>query len=163
MRRAVARCGDFDRIVTSPLRRCTDFARALAESRGVPLVIETGFREMHFGLWEGKTVHALMAMCPHTLRQFWADPLAHPPPVGEPLDRFCTRVVAAWRAQLRAPGGRRLLLIVHGGTIRAILGHLRGLSAQELICLDVPYAGVHAVEVGPNGDAAELEWPASDA
>lgn len=163
MQHALASCGAFDGIVTSPLRRCADFARSLAQRSGMPLAVEPGFREMHFGQWEGQTPQGLMATCPELLRQFWEDPLAHPPPGAEPLDAFRSRVIAAWRAQVRGSEGRSLLLIVHGGTVRAILAHLRRLSVRELMCLTVPYASVHRVYVKPGGDRAEHELTATDA
>jgi len=59
----------FDRIASSPYRRCHDFARAYAGECDVPLdVIET-FREMAFGAWEGMTPDDAAAMDPelHTL------------------------------------------------------------------------------------------------
>lgn len=163
MQLAVAACEGLDRIVTSPLRRCADFARILAESRSVPLVIEPGFREMDFGAWEGKKPEALLSSCPESLRRFWSDPRVHSPPGGEPLDAFCTRVVAAWRAHIRALGDERLLLIVHGGTVRAILGHLRRLPPRDLLGLDVPYASVHRVGVKPDGEIVELDRTSTDA
>jgi broad specificity phosphatase PhoE len=149
MQHAVAGCGAFDAVVSSPLRRCADFARTLSKQSGAPLTIEPRFREMHFGEWEGQTPQALMAACPELLRQFWADPLAHPPPGAEPLDAFRARVISAWHAQLGPLDGPRSLLIVHGGTVRVILAHLRRLSVRELICLSVPYASVHRVTVKP--------------
>jgi broad specificity phosphatase PhoE len=127
------------------------------------LTVEPGFREMHFGQWEGQTPQALMAACPELLRQFWADPLAHPPPGAEPLDAFRARIIAAWRAQLRAFEGRSSLLIVHGGTVRVILAYLRRLSVRELMCLTVPYASVHRVNVKPGCDLAALELIATGA
>jgi broad specificity phosphatase PhoE len=156
MQHAVAGCGAFDAIVASPLRRCADFARSLGERSGVPLAIEPAFREMHFGKWEGQTPQALMAACPELLRQFWADPFAHPPPGAEPLDRFRKRVIGAWRAHVGA-GERRLLLIVHGGTVRVILGFEQRLSVREIMSLDVPYASVHTLQLKYGGDRAELE------
>jgi broad specificity phosphatase PhoE len=163
MERAITSCGGFDGIVASPLRRCAEFATSLALRSRVPLAIEPGFREMHFGEWEGQTPQALMAACPELLREFWADPLAHPPPGAEPLDAFRARVIAAWRAQLRTFEGRSLLLIVHGGTVRAILAELRRLSVRQLMCLSVPYASVHRVHVKPGGMLAALESIATDA
>jgi broad specificity phosphatase PhoE len=157
MEHAIASCGVFDGIVTSPLRRCADFAKSLAQRSGRPLTVEPGFRELHFGEWEGQTPQALMAACPELLRQFWADPLAHPPPGAEPLDAFRARVISAWHAQIGALEGRRSLLIVHGGTVRAILAYLRCLSVRELMCLTVPYASVHRIDVKPGCDAAALE------
>jgi broad specificity phosphatase PhoE len=149
MEHAIASCDAFDGIVTSPLRRCADFAESLAERSGMPLTIEPGLREMHFGEWEGQTPQALMAACPELLRQFWADPLAHPPPGAEPLEAFRSRIISACHAQLGAVDGGRSLLIVHGGTVRVILAYLAGLSARELMCLTVPYASVHRVTVKP--------------
>ena len=157
MEHAVASCGAFDGIVTSPLRRCADFARSLAQRSGAPLTVERGFREMHFGEWEGQTPQGLMAACPELLRQFWADPLAHPPPGAEPLDAFRARVISAWHAHLRALEGRSSLLIVHGGTVRAILAYLRRLPVRELMCLTVPYASVHRIDVKPGCNLAALE------
>jgi broad specificity phosphatase PhoE len=130
---------------------------SLAERSGAPLTVEPGFREMHFGEWEGQSPQELMAACPELLRQFWEDPLAHPPPGAEPLDGFRARVIAAWHAQLAALEGRSSLLIVHGGTVRAILAYLRRLSVRELMCLDVPYASVHRVNVQPGCDLAAVE------
>lgn len=151
MRRAAAGCGEPDRIVTSPLRRCASFARVLAEERGLSLVIEPRFREMHFGTWEGKTPTALMAECPGAVRRFWSDPQAYPPPGGEPPGAFCSRVAAGWRELVASLCGERVLLIAHGGTVRAILGHLRRLPMRELTALEVPYASVHRVDVKRGG------------
>jgi broad specificity phosphatase PhoE len=73
------------------------------------------------------------------------------------LDAFRARVISAWHAQIGALEGRRSLLIVHGGTVRAILAYLRCLSVRELMCLTVPYASVHRIDVKPGCDAAALE------
>jgi len=163
MQNALAGRGAFDTIVSSPLRRCADFARSLAERSGTPLAIEPAFREMHFGAWEGQTPQTLMAACPELLRQFWADPRAHPPPGAEPLDRFRKRVIGAWRAHVGAWEGQPLLLIVHGGTVRVILAFEQLLSVRELMSLDVPYASVHTLHLKSGGDRAELELKTTDA
>jgi len=161
MQRAVASCRGFDRIVTSPLRRCADFARTLAHASNMPLAVEPGFREMHFGRWEGQTPQALMAECPGLLRNFWTDPLAHPPPGAEPLDAFRARVVAAWLAHVSTFDGRRLLLIVHGGTVRVILRHLHRISERDLVGLNVPYASVHRVQLQHRGERGPQQQPAT--
>jgi broad specificity phosphatase PhoE len=103
-----------------------------------------------------------MAVCPELLRQFWADPLAHPPPGAEPLDSFRNRVISAWSALVHAFEGQRLLLIVHGGTVRAILGFEHRLSVQELMGLSVPFASVHTMHLKSGDDRADLELTATD-
>ncbi|MGH8566487.1 MAG: histidine phosphatase family protein, partial [Gammaproteobacteria bacterium] len=39
----------WDRIVTSPLARCLDFARELSRRRSLPLEVNDDLRELHFG------------------------------------------------------------------------------------------------------------------
>jgi alpha-ribazole phosphatase len=87
----------WDAIVCSPLRRCREFAQALAADRGVDCRIEHDFREISFGLWEGLTTPQVQADYGASLTRFWQDPVAHPPPQGEPLAAFGERVDAAWR------------------------------------------------------------------
>lgn len=151
MHRAIGGLGHIDGIVTSPLRRCADFARALAAQRGVPLSVEPGFRELFFGRWEGRTPCDLMASDRASLARFWTDPVAHPPPEGERFDDFRTRVLAAWRERVAAHESGTLLCIAHGGTVRVILGWERGLSLEDLLRLEVPYASVHRVVPGVHG------------
>jgi broad specificity phosphatase PhoE len=126
------------------------------------LAVEPGFREMHFGLWEGQTPQALMTACPDLLRNFWADPLVHPPPGAEPLDAFRARVVDAWLAHVSTFEGRRLLLIVHGGTVRVILGYLQRISDRDLVGLNIPYASVHRVPLQQRGETGPEEQPPTD-
>lgn len=151
MRRAIGGLGRVDGIVTSPLRRCADFARALAAERGLPLIVEPGFRELFFGRWEGRTPSELIAGDRGSLARFWSDPVAHPPPEGERFHDFSARVLAAWRALVAAHGSGTLLCIVHGGTVRVVLGWERRLSLEGLLRLDVPYASVHRVIPGVHG------------
>jgi alpha-ribazole phosphatase len=94
----------WDRVITSPLRRCADFARELARCRSIPLEANEDLREMHFGTWEGRTAAELMKAQPKALRRFWRNPLSHPPAGAEPLTELKARTLAAWRSR---PGGRR--------------------------------------------------------
>ncbi|MGF1616102.1 MAG: histidine phosphatase family protein [Gammaproteobacteria bacterium] len=134
-------------IISSPLRRCADFAQAFAEQRGVPLHLEGRLREVHFGLWEGRTAAALMQAEPEALARFWQAPYAYPPPGAESLPRFERRVLDAWNDIIRGRAGRRVLVITHGGVIRVILRRVRGLSPDHLLGIDVPHASLHRVLV----------------
>jgi alpha-ribazole phosphatase len=79
MRTAVAGLA-WDLIISSPLRRCADFAEALAQELGVPCRLEADLREMGFGTWEGYSTAELMHRDAERLRLFWSDPSAHTPP-----------------------------------------------------------------------------------
>ena len=141
-------------IVSSPLRRCAEFARALARQRSMPLTLDPRLAEMHFGAWEGRSAAELMSADPEALARFWHNPAAHAPPGAEPLTRFAARVLEAWHGIVRAHPGRRVLLVTHGGVIRAILCHVLRRPIERLLELDVGHAALHrvraAIDAGGN-------------
>lgn len=137
--------GSWDCIISSPLRRCRDFAQALAERVGISLHLDGRLREVCFGRWEGMTAAALMGICPEALAKFWQAPFAHPPPGAEPLHGFEQRVLNAWREITCIHCGRRVLIITHGGVIRAILRQVRDLPREELLAIEVGHASLQQV------------------
>ncbi len=146
---------EWDGIVTSPLARCADFARALSERRGIPLRLDPRLAELDFGDWEGQTAAELMVTDAEALGRFWADPVAHPPPGGEPLLAFQARVLAAWEELVRQDRGDRTLVISHGGVIRVILCQVRGYPLGRLLELDVGHASLTGIRVRIGGEGAE--------
>lgn len=131
----------WDRVVTSPLLRCRQFAQRLADDRSIPLVQDDRLREISFGAWEGRTAAAIMAEDAEALTRFWADPVAHPPPGGEPMAGFHGRVRDAWHHWCREAAGQRILLVCHGGVIRTILAEVMSMPlSRSFSALAVPYA-----------------------
>lgn len=125
MCRAAADNTPWTAIVSSPLRRCAAFAQLLADRRGLPLRFDPRLRDLHFGEWEGKTVEEVLATTPTALENFWKAPWRCPPPGGEPLDHFRTRVLAAWQSLVDSPQSRHVLVVTHAGVIRLLLCHLK--------------------------------------
>jgi len=147
MSAAVAEAGPWDLIISSPLQRCAAFAHQLAAERGVPLQLEGDVRELHFGAWEGQTALALMAEHEADLGQFWTDPYAFTPPYGEPVLEFATRVLGAIERIAAEQGGKRVLLISHGGVMRLLLAQARGLPREQLLQVEVLHGGLHQLIV----------------
>lgn len=137
----------WNRIVSSPLVRCAAFARALARYRAIPLEFDERLREMHFGEWEGRTAAELMAQDAEALARFWQEPLSHPPSGAEPVRRMQARVLSAWEASLPPDDEHRVLLISHGGPIRAILCHVLRRPIERLLEVDVAHAALHSIRV----------------
>jgi broad specificity phosphatase PhoE len=129
------------------MRRCADFSSALAACRDLPLDVDERLKEMHFGAWEAKTAEQLMRSDRDALERFWSDPALHSPPGGEPWAAFHTRAVAAWTHHVRAHRGQRLLLVTHGGPIRAVLGHVLGSPPAQLLRFDVAHASLTRIRV----------------
>lgn len=123
MRAAVAGHGDWQRIITSPLRRCRDFATELAGQRGLPMHVEHDLREVGFGRWEGKTKAELIAEDADGFHAFYRDPVHARPAGAEPLDTFARRVAASLDRIAATYTGEHLLVVAHAGVMRAALVH----------------------------------------
>lgn len=140
MRGAIADMSGWQRIVSSPLLRCSRFADELAEQRGLPLQISSDLREIHFGDWEGRRHAEVIETEGEKLAQFWRDPLSVTPPNGEPMRAFNARVTAAMQQLLAEYAGQHLLLVTHGAVIRVLLGEWLQMSMTAFSNIAVPYA-----------------------
>jgi broad specificity phosphatase PhoE len=143
MEAAVAdRAAPWQRIYTSPLARCRDFARVLGVRQAIPVQQDARLRELGYGMWEGLTPEELRRQDPGQLDRFFSDPLAHQPTGSEPLADFQRRVLAGWMDILRQSGGERVLVVAHAGTLRAVLGHVLGMPLRNMFRVNFGYAAM---------------------
>ncbi|MGD8430278.1 MAG: alpha-ribazole phosphatase family protein [Ectothiorhodospiraceae bacterium] len=129
-------------VVTSPLARCEAFARSLGERHGLPVEVDPGFKEISFGDWEGRRIAEILAAAPEQVSAYWRDPVAHPPPGGEPLESFRERVAAALEAVAERHQGEHTLVVCHGGVIRTLLSHVLRMPLAAVLRIEVPNAGL---------------------
>jgi len=141
----------WQRIVTSPLRRCRLFAESQAKTMGIPLHINDAFREMHFGDWEGRTLKEVWQADREAVSRFYADPGSAPPPNGESMQQVQERLLPAWDTLIETHAGEHLLLIQHGGTIRILLSWLLQMPLAAVTRLDIPYASLSRITVFDDG------------
>ena len=100
--------------VCSPARR----TRETAERLGLVAVEQADFREQDFGAWTGRRHHELeRELGPAAYREFWKAPASNRPPGGE---SFVDQIARASAGLALLPAGEAIL-VVHSGTIRAIL------------------------------------------
>lgn len=132
-------------IISSPLCRCAEYAKAFAKQNHLPLVLDARLRELDFGEWEGQRVEQLMLENADGLTQFWMDPWNYTPPDGECLLDFEQRVQTAWKYICDYCSGQRILLVTHGGVIRMLLYLTGQLPRAELLSIDVPHASLHTL------------------
>lgn len=148
MRAAVSEADRWDAIVTSPMLRCVEFARELASRHETPLHVDEQLREISFGEWEGHTAEELMASDGERLSQFWANPVAHTSPGGEPVRDFSSRVIGSWRHWQQELAGQKVLIVCHGGVIRMIVSHVLNVPLEHFFSgLTIPYACRSRIQV----------------
>jgi len=157
---AAVTAGAWQRIVTSPLIRCRQFAEQCAAEWQVPVHVEHGFRELDFGEWEGCEVARVWSEDRERAQAYFSDPGQGGPPGGEPTAAFARRTAAAWDRTLLEYRGEHLLLVQHGGTIRALLTHVLAMPLSSLQRFDVPYAALSRICVhhSSRGDFPRLEF-----
>ena len=151
MRAAVADHCPWDVIISSPLLRCVEFARELAQRHALALEVDERLKEIGFGEWEGRTAKELMQAEPDLLMRFWSDPLNNTPPGAETLAAFRDRVIAAWDQLLARHGGKHLLVVGHAGMVRMIVRHVLEMPLANLFRIQVPNAGVTRIRVDDEG------------
>ena len=137
-------------IVTSPLERCQQTAKALAHSRdGTPLHLDARIGEVHYGDWTGQPLKSLAKL------PLWKTVQAHPSGVvfpgesGESMAAMQARAVAAireWNAEL---GDDAVYLAVsHGDVIKAILADALGQHLDQFQRIVVNPASLSVVQYG---------------
>lgn len=99
----------FDAVYASDLRRAHETAEIVAEPHGVPVVVDPALREIDIGSWSGLTRPEIEERFPDGER-----------PDGETREQHFARVRAAVLRIARENVGRRVLIVTHGGTVRAI-------------------------------------------
>lgn len=99
--------------VCSPARR----TRETAASLGLDAVENANFREQDFGQWTGRRHNDLVAELGDVYREFWKSPASNRPPRGE---SFVDQIARASAGLANLPAGD-VVLVVHSGTIRAVL------------------------------------------
>ncbi|MEX2645394.1 MAG: histidine phosphatase family protein [Gaiellaceae bacterium] len=109
-------------VYSSDLVRAHETARIVAARLGLDVVAVPGLRERRFGSWEG-------------LRDVEVEhrfPDAHGPPDGETREEMLRRVLESLEAIAAAHAGETVLVVCHGGPIRAaLLHHAHPLSEER--------------------------------
>lgn len=147
MHSALAGQAGWQRVVTSPLQRCRHFGEQVARCHNLPHAVVDDFREICFGRWEGRLVSEIQDAEAGLLDAFWQDPLANLPPGGEAVQDFSVRVMAAFWDQVEQARGQHLLLVVHGGVIRAVLGGILQTGLAALVRYEVPPACLTRIKI----------------
>jgi alpha-ribazole phosphatase len=106
----------------SPARRTRETARAL----GLDAAEDAAFREQDFGAWTGRRHNDLVAELGEAYREFWKSPAANRPPGGE---SFVDQIARARAGLASLPAGD-VVLVVHSGTVRAVLAIALDLAAD---------------------------------
>ncbi|RJQ37149.1 hypothetical protein C4552_01420 [Candidatus Parcubacteria bacterium] len=125
-----------DAVITSDLQRARETGEIIArELGGVEVISDTAFRERNWGDFEGANYDDIRArLMPER------DP--HEIPGGEALNEFEERVAQAFERHRNHHMHRNIVIVSHGGAIRALLARLKNISWNELRATPVHNASI---------------------
>jgi uroporphyrin-III C-methyltransferase/precorrin-2 dehydrogenase/sirohydrochlorin ferrochelatase len=126
----------FKRGWVSPLAR----SRQTAELAGIACEMHDDLREVDFGRWEGQTFSEIETSDAQLIEPWRMLAPDFTFPGGESLAAFDARI-ARLAARIEKQDGR-VVLVTHGGVIRALVCHWLGRSAEARLGLDVAPASV---------------------
>lgn len=125
---------------SSPLLRCRKLAEALHD---YPKFDER-LKEINFGDWENKTWDQIGK---HAIEQWAADVMNFIPPNGESVDNLRERVKGFLNI---IPKDKPIVIVTHGGVIRAIVGLLVKAHAEDWTQLSFNYASMSKIAMQEN-------------
>ena len=123
------------RVLTSELRR----ARLHAQDLGLPTQVLPQLAEQDFGAWDGVPWSQIQGS-----EAFFADPVHAAPPGGE---SFAACAERALKALTGIPTDQPLLILAHGGPLRAILAQCLGLPLERALDLAWQPFGLSRVDL----------------
>ncbi|MFE9817325.1 bifunctional RNase H/acid phosphatase [Streptomyces sp. NPDC005773] len=151
---AFAARGTVQEIVSSPLRRCRETARAVAARLGLEVRIEDGLRETDFGAWEGLTFGEVRERYGADLDAWLASAKAAPTGGGESFAEVARRVAATRDRLVSRHAGRTVLLVTHVTPIKTLVRLALGAPPESLFRMELSAASVSAVAYYADGNAS---------
>ena len=148
------RPGQWDLVISSPSRRCHDFARLLAQRLNCPFGVDPRFGEMDFGDWIGQPQTTIWEEYPELMQQLWYQPRRFVAPNGEAMEDFIERVQQAWDELQTCYAGQNILLLTHAGVIRVVLAKVLNILYQRSLRFEVGYAQLTRIRTYPDGEAS---------
>ncbi len=127
------------RWVVTPLSRTRATAEAIfaAGYPATPPVVEPDLTEQSLGDWQGLAHADLPAKLANPAHAFWPLAGAEQPPGGESMEQVIGRVGPAMERLAADNRGGDVVLIGHGGAIRASIAHALGIGADNALHLSV--------------------------
>ncbi len=128
-----------DAIYSSDLRRAAETARIVAETLGLPVTVDRGLREVDVGDWSGRVHSEIEGVDPEGYERWqnggkgWNG--------GESYEQMGARVLGAILRIARAHPGQTLLIVTHGGSIRACRATAAGVSYATSRTFTIPSMG----------------------
>ena len=149
---------EFSAVYTSDLSRAVESARVMVGEAGAPVSTDSDLREFCYGEWEGLTLEEVKALHADTFAErLGRDANAFAAPGGEDSTEVLRRVRRFYTTAVAAHSDSEdLLVVAHGGSVRALAVCLLGLADDFFWRFRVDCGSLSIISNHPNGRVLEL-------
>lgn len=135
-------------LYTSPLPRALETARIIGQALGLSPIPLDGLQEIHFGQMDGITLEEMKTRHPDLYAR-WRDrtDLDFTWPGGERRADFFRRVIATCEEIAARHTEGTVIIVAHGGTLRAILAYLLPEQMSQWWGYELSHCAVTRIEV----------------
>lgn len=121
------------------------------------LEAEPAFAEQHLGEWQGLPHDALPPLLSVPAHPFWPHAGLEKPPGGESFTEMQARVAPALERRADLLAGQDVVIVAHGGSIRAMLAHAMGLTPDQALIFSIRNLSLTRIEKhGPDWRVASV-------
>lgn len=140
-------------IYSSDLARAFQTAEILGESLGLLPLPEQGWREMDIGRWSGLTTAEVATRYAEEWERLRSGEDL-PRGGGETFAQFQGRLIHAVQRLFAQHAGQRVMIVSHGGAVRAFLLHCRGLAMNQFRQIEkIGNTGLSEISIFADGRA----------
>jgi broad specificity phosphatase PhoE len=129
-------------VVSSPRARAQETAALLSQK----VRVDDRLRELDFGELEGRRYEEIAQERPEFYRTWMTEPTRVRFPGGEAFDDLRSRSAGAVAELVEHFSGNTIVVVTHGGVVRAALADVLGLSSDRVFSLDIGYCRVTVVD-----------------
>lgn len=138
-------------VVTSSLPRAVGTGARIGAALGVEPVVDDGWDEQSFGVWDGRSVAQIGARWPDDLARLRTDP-AFAPDGGETHEQVAERVEGAYERALELAGpGEAVVVVAHRKPVFLALATALGLSFDAYWTLAISPGSISEIDVWADG------------
>lgn len=125
-------------VVTTLSRTRATAAAIFAAGYGeVPVEVEPLLAEQDLGEWQGLSHERFAELIQHPPHPFWPHGAEEKPPGGEAFSDVVDRVGPTLERLVRETPSGDLVIIAHGGSIRAAIAHAMGLTPHQALIFSI--------------------------
>ncbi len=142
---------DFSTIYSSDLMRVRQTAEPSAHKLALPLLLDPGLRERHYGIFERLLYTEVRSRYPEHYARFHRKDPDYDFETGESLRTFYERALGAVTSIAARHAGEQVLVFTHGGVLEMVYRFARAVGLSSPRDFGIPNCGVNWVEVSAGG------------